>query len=63
MECAGIGYTLRRLEEDLRFGKTESSLKDVVQDSTGAEIAKCSKVEVQDKEVTLTIIPWEMTLA
>jgi hypothetical protein len=25
----------------------------MVQDSTGKEIAKCSRVEVQDKEVTL----------
>ena len=33
--------------------KSENSLKGLVQDSTGKEIAKCSKVEVQDKEVTL----------
>jgi hypothetical protein len=33
--------------------KKESSLNGVVQDSTGKEIAKCSKVEVQDNQVTL----------
>jgi len=33
--------------------KKESSLNGIVQDSTGKEIAKCSKVEVQDNQVTL----------
>ena len=33
--------------------KKESSLNGIVQDSTGKEVAKCSKVEVQDNQVTL----------
>ena len=33
--------------------KKESSLNGIVQDSTGKEIARCSKVEVQDNQVTL----------
>jgi len=33
--------------------KKESSLNGIVQDSTGKEIAKCSKVEVQGNQVTL----------
>ena len=33
--------------------KKESSLNGIVQDSTGKEVAKCSKVEVQDSQVTL----------
>ena len=33
--------------------KKESSLNGIVQDCTGKEIAKCSKVEVQDNQVTL----------
>jgi len=35
------------------FEKKESSLSGIVQDSTGKEIAKCSKVELQDNQVTL----------
>jgi hypothetical protein len=33
--------------------KSGTSLTGIVQDSTGKEITKCSKVDVQDKEVTL----------
>ena len=33
--------------------KSGGSLNGIVQDSTGAEVAKCSKVEVKDGEVTL----------
>ncbi len=33
--------------------RKESSLNGIVQDSTGKEIAKCSKVEIQDNQVTL----------
>ena len=33
--------------------KNENTLTGTVQDSTGKEITKCSKVEVKDKEVTL----------
>ena len=33
--------------------KNENTLTGIVQDSTGKEIAKCSKVEVKDNEVTL----------
>ena len=33
--------------------KKESSLNGIVQDSTGKEISRCSKVEVQDNQVTL----------
>jgi len=33
--------------------KKENSLSGIVQDSTGKEIAKCSKVELQDNQVTL----------
>src|SRR4030095_10213613 len=33
--------------------KRESSLSGIVQDSTGKEITKCSKVELQDNQVTL----------
>lgn len=33
--------------------KNNNSLTGVVQDSTGKEITKCSKVEVKDNEVTL----------
>ena len=33
--------------------KTDNALAGIVQDSTGAEITKCSKVEVKDNEVTL----------
>jgi hypothetical protein len=33
--------------------KKDNGLTGIVQDSTGKEIAKCSKVEVKDNEVTL----------
>ena len=33
--------------------KTDNTLTGIVQDSTGKEITKCSKVEVKDNEVTL----------
>ena len=33
--------------------KNENTLTGIVQDSTGKEITKCSKVEVKDNEVTL----------
>lgn len=33
--------------------KNDNTLTGIVQDSTGKEIAKCSKVEVKDNEVTL----------
>lgn len=33
--------------------KTDNGLTGVVQDSTGKEITKCSKVEVKDNEITL----------
>ena len=33
--------------------KSDKSLTGIVQDSTGMEITKCSKVEVKDNEVTL----------
>ena len=33
--------------------KTDNILTGIVQDSTGKEITKCSKVEVKDNEVTL----------
>lgn len=33
--------------------KTENILTGIVQDSTGKEITKCSRVEVKDNEVTL----------
>ena len=33
--------------------KSGSALAGIVQDSTGAEVAKCSKVDVKDSEVTL----------
>ena len=33
--------------------KNENTLTGIVQDSTGNEVAKCSKVEVKDNEVTL----------
>src|SRR5262245_17201272 len=34
------------------FEKKESTLNGIVQDSTGKEVAKCSKVEVQENQVT-----------
>lgn len=33
--------------------KSDNTLSGIVQDSTGKEITKCSKVEVKDNEVTL----------
>lgn len=33
--------------------KNDNALTGIVQDSTGKEVAKCSKVEVKDNEVTL----------
>ena len=33
--------------------KTDNTLTGIVQNSTGKEVAKCSKVEVKDNEVTL----------